>query len=601
MRPEKEIDITNSDDSELYFDEEPEPRRTLENVLDARDMIEPLKEVQPESSDGEGSDQSDEWTEESESEVELPLDGDEDPPEDNRAGNETEISLTDDNEQTAAEVAQEDSAEDPAEDPTNDHAIKADNDSNTAEIGDEGDAFLGLDDGEMENKPSEEKKTTAKETLPKKPDDAESAKTAVNSDKSGTSPQEPKPKENAPKSVKTSRPKVNVNRQATINTVISFMLLVLIFAGFILYYNPHLIGLQKASNPAPPAVSEPVPTPMPQQSPPVPVPAEKKDEISTILEEATQLRNQLLAKKEEIYELDLYYRNGISELEQNIFQEAQREGIISYEQALKNKRIELNLRTIQRRQAYIRELQRPSSWLNAGSEELLYLTRNAQLDLAIGDIAGGIDINKHKRHISAAIYKYRPEGENLAVDRQETNMTPLETIWQRIKKLEDTKDPVSLNPKDKQIIDEICSGNFGRIAELTAISPEAAGCLAQMKGSDLFLNGVTKLSPAAAQNLFQWQGNWIGLNGIKELSPAAAKYLFKWSGKWISLNSLTDFPPELGLYLLRWEGQQLELMGLNIQHTESDPKALKFLALWEATGGKLFVPDEIRETMKRIL
>jgi len=601
MRREREVDITDSDDSELSFDEEPEPRRTLENVLDARDMIEPLKKVQSESADDEGPDKADKWTEETENEIELPLDGYEVPPEDSRAGNETEISLTDDNEQTAAEVAEEDSTKDPAEDPPNDHAIIADDDSNTAAIGDEGEVFLGLDDGEVENKPSKEKINAAKESLPKKPDDAISANAAVDGDKSGAAPPEPKPKEKAPKDVETSLPKVTVNRQATFNTVISLLLLVLICAGFVLYYNPHLIGLQRASDPALPAVSEPAPTPMPQQPPPAPIPVEKKNEISTILEEATQLRNQLLAKKEEIYQLDLYYRNGISELVQNIFQEAQREGIISYEQALKNKRIELNLRTIQRRQAYIRELQRPSSWLNSGSEELLYLTRSAQLDLAIGDIAGGVDMNKHERHIRAAIYQYRPEAENLAVDRSETNLMPLETIWQQVKKREDKIEPVSLSPKDKQIIDEICSGNFGRIAELTAISPEAAGCLAQMKGSDLFLNGVTKLSPAAAQNLFQWQGNWIGLNGVKELSPSAAKYLFKWPGKWISLNSLTDFPPELGLYLLRWEGHQLELMGLNILHMEADPKALKFLALWEATGGKLFVPDEIRETMKRIL
>lgn len=556
-------------------------------------MIEPLKEFQSEPPDADGSDKSDEWAEETASDAEWSFEESDDPPADDRAGSETEISRTEDNAQTAAEPADEV--------PANAPWMKAGHDPDTAAIGAESDALSDLNDDEKEDKPSEEETNTAQETLQIHPDDSKPATTEVDGDKSGSPPQEPIPKENGPEAAKTPGSKATANRQATVKNGISLMLLVLIGGGFIWYCNSQLSGRQKVSDPVPPAVSEPAPQPMPRQLTTAPAAVVKKDEISTILEEATQLRNQLLAKKEEIYELNLYYRNGISELEQNIFQEAQREGIISYEQALKSKRIELNLRAIQRRQAYIRELQRPSRWLNAGSEKLLYLTRNAQLDLAIRDIAGGIDIDKHKRNISAAISKYRPEAENLAVGRPEKNLTPLETIWQRIKKLEDTNEPVPLNPNDEQIIDEICSGNFGRTAELSAISPEAAGCLAQMKGPDLFLNGVTKLSPAAAQNLFQWQGNWICLNGIKELSPAAARYLFKWPGKWISLNGLTDFPPELGLYLSSWEGQQLELMGLDIRPAQSDPKTLKFLALWEAAGGKLFVPDEIRETMKRIL
>ncbi len=595
MRQEQEIDITDSDDSELSFPGGVEPRGTLEKVLDARDMIEPRKKVQAEPLDGEVSDATDQWAEETESEVELSIDGSDDPPADNRVETETEISLTEGIEQSATEV--------PEDNPELDHAVEVNDDADSTVVGDEVDDFLGLDEGEIEDKPAEEKKATAKVELQDSSDDRKPATIGVTNDKSGVSPQKPDPKETAPKAVKTSRPKVTANRHATINKVICFMLLVLIFAGFLLYYNPHLIGLQKTSDPLPSAVSEPAPAPPPmtRQQAPAPSPVEKNDEISATLEEATQLRDQLLAKKEEIYELDLYYRNGISELEQNIFQEARKEGITSYQQALKNKRIELNLRTIQRRQAYIKELQRPSRWLNSGVEELLYLTRKTQVDLAIDDIAEGVDINKHKRHLSAAIQKYRPEAEKLAVDLPESNLVPLETIWQQITKLEDKNDQISLNSKDAKIVEEICSGNFSRIAELTTISPETASCVAQMKGADLFLNGVTKLSPAAAQNLFQWKGNWICLNGVKELSPAVAQQLFKWPGNWISLNSLANFPPELGLYLLKWEGQQLELMGLNTFNKEFDQKALKFLTLWEATGGKLFVSDEIREAMKNKL
>ena len=122
-----------------------------------------------------------------------------------------------------------------------------------------------------------------------------------------------------------------------------------------------------------------------------------------------------------------------------------------------------------------------------------------------------------------------------------------------------------------------------------------------MKGSNLFLNGLTQLSPEDAKYLFQWQGNWICMNSIKEISPAVARYLFKWNGNWISLNGLTEFPPELAVYLMEWKGNQLELMGLKYDTSKSDRNALKHLALWETMGGKLFVSEGVRKEMARVM
>jgi hypothetical protein len=91
-------------------------------------------------------------------------------------------------------------------------------------------------------------------------------------------------------------------------------------------------------------------------------------------------------------------------------------------EALKNRRIELNLRTIQRRRSYIHGLEKPARWIKQGSEELLYLKRKAEFDLQLIDIAGGIDMDRHMRHIGAAIQKYRPSAEKLAADRENTDL-----------------------------------------------------------------------------------------------------------------------------------------------------------------------------------
>ena len=180
-------------------------------------------------------------------------------------------------------------------------------------------------------------------------------------------------------------------------------------------------------------------------------------------------------------------------------------------------------------------------------------------------------------------------------------LTPLETIWSQISHQQAKNVQTPIGQKDKKIIAEICSGNYGRIAELTAITPKAAKCLASMSGSELFLNGLKQLTPNEAKFLFKWQGNWICLNSVKNLSPAVAKYLFKWNGNWISLNGLTELPPELALYLTEWQGNQLELMGLNLENSKPDKRTLKYLALWETMGGKLFVSDDIRNEMARVM
>ena len=117
------------------------------------------------------------------------------------------------------------------------------------------------------------------------------------------------------------------------------------------------------------------------------------------------------------------------------------------------------MRTIQRRQSYIEELTKPVYWLNNGSEELLYLVRKARLDLQVSEVAGGVDLNKHMRHISAAIQKYRPSPNKLAVNPLQSKVQPLEKIWQQVSNRKDKKEQISLNLKDQIIINQICAGN----------------------------------------------------------------------------------------------------------------------------------------------
>ena len=87
----------------------------------------------------------------------------------------------------------------------------------------------------------------------------------------------------------------------------------------------------------------------------------------------------------------------------------------------------------------------------------------------------------------------------------------------------------------------------------------------------------------------------ISAAASRVLSPRAANYLFQWPGSWISLNGLTEFSDEIGRELLHWNGNQLELMGLRNIETSPGKVGIEFLARWEQSGGKLFVPDTVRK------
>jgi hypothetical protein len=52
--------------------------------------------------------------------------------------------------------------------------------------------------------------------------------------------------------------------------------------------------------------------------------------------------------------------------------------------------------------------------------------------------------------------------------------------------------------------------------------------------------------------------------------------------------------------LLQWEGNQLELMGLRYSGGSDEKIGFKYLAQWERSGGKLFVPKTIRKKIDEL-
>ena len=549
MTVEKEIDLFNSTGFESDF--VAEPKNTVKDVLEERDCMPPLNEIEEESSIPWGMDDSIQTEIQDEKEIDIPTIDQDDSEEYPQSEQKTAILLNEEDERpsdlsasAAAEWEMQSVIIDSGQDDTSTNRCKNDETASPAEY--HCDTIGRVNEAVVDRK------------IP--------------------------------------RSQTSAGKPSLRNRILCLTLIGIAATGFYLYFNSNLLELtrsEKAENPATGDSVEPaasVPQPATKSVQP-----SKHDQLLAKVADATQLRNKLLEKRNEIHELILNYHDGIADLETEILQELKKESIRSYKEAIKIKPIRLKMRIIQRRLAYIEELTKATGWLFSGSEELYYRVRKAEVDVQLIEIAGGIDLNNHMKHITATIKKYSPRPDKLAVDILQAERQPLERIWQQVSIEKEKQIRLSMNPKDEIIGAQICEGNLTRAAELTSISSRTAHCLSRMKGSDLFLNGLKTLTPDTAKQLAQWQGNWICLNGISQLSEPVARQLFKWKGNLISLNSLIEFPPDLARHLLKWEGQQLELMGLEFNKSKPNKKTMKYLALWASTGRKLYVPEQIRQ------
>ena len=323
------------------------------------------------------------------------------------------------------------------------------------------------------------------------------------------------------------------------------------------------------------------------------------------------LRNQMLSKADEIENLRNHYRKSIRQVEAAVLIEKRYGGIHSLQQALETRRIAFDLETIRRRQAYIDCLAKPADWFLQGSEELLFLKRKHSLQSLIFPVSSQIDPETLAAEKEAAFDRYNNSVEALKVDLKKAVYPLVDQIWQNLleqeKQFAPNRLPTApdtqrgsgdgLQVNNQSIWLEICQGRYNRKSELTALSADAADCLAGWKEPDLFLNGIKELSPETARRLFKWKGSWFCLNGLTDLPPEMAEYLFQWNGDWLSLNGVKHLSFESSIFLTGWKGRTLELMGLSPESMELEALVLKHLAQWQRSGGKLFVPEGIHRLL----
>ncbi|MCJ7580769.1 MAG: hypothetical protein MUP98_09585, partial [Candidatus Aminicenantes bacterium] len=207
-------------------------------------------------------------------------------------------------------------------------------------------------------------------------------------------------------------------------------------------------------------------------------------ELSKVVDLIKSLQN----KQKAIANLKQQYEKGIDEAENEILKEKRGKGLATYQDAQKEKRVELYLRMIQRRQVYIAELDRLLEQLVLNTEELLYLKRQIEIDMLMVNVIKGMNSDKLAKRIDTIIQQHIHDADKLTLNTKDARLQSLESIWKKISKSDLQKAGVSKEEiTNREIWQEICDGNFDRKHELTALSLESAKYLSEWQGKDLFL------------------------------------------------------------------------------------------------------------------
>lgn len=337
--------------------------------------------------------------------------------------------------------------------------------------------------------------------------------------------------------------------------------------------------------PAPEAISEPM-----EDTGQIQRQLEKKP-LEALKSDLAAAREQVTAKIEEITNLITDYQEGIREENHKIRAILRGHPTLSLEDALGNSKIDLSIRAIQRRHAYIAKLGRPVERLKASSEELLFLERRTQLFAILSQWIGGPSMPQYKLEIADRIQMHMKTVKELSADNSQLDLPSKASVWKEVLAgLEKEKTLMAQrsreNTRNRMIGEEICRGDYGRKYLLSRLSQATAKCLIQWSGKDLYLNGLTDLTPEAARILAQWPGEWLSLNGIKEMSAETARYLSRWHGKRLSLNGLTRLSSQATEELSKWQGEQLEMIGL----TSIGP--------WENYSTRLYLSETLRQKLQ---
>ena len=151
----------------------------------------------------------------------------------------------------------------------------------------------------------------------------------------------------------------------------------------------------------------------------------KMAEISSLQQSLTQKISQVVQKQEQL-------KQKMDELEKEIKQEIEQLQIESYLKAIRNPRIEFNLKLIQLLFGYITGLSEKISYFQNGYQTLDFFHQQVEDDLLMIKTLNDMEIDSLIAQINSVLDEFIPELSRPIFDTNDIPLTDTEKIWNEI-------------------------------------------------------------------------------------------------------------------------------------------------------------------------
>jgi len=151
----------------------------------------------------------------------------------------------------------------------------------------------------------------------------------------------------------------------------------------------------------------------------------KMTEISSLKQKLSQKISLAMQKQEQLSQ-------RVDELEKEIKHEKEQLQIESYQKAIRNPRIEFDLKLIQLLIGYIYGINEKISSFQNGYQTLVFFQQQAQDDLRMIETLNDLEIDKLITQINSVLDEFFPELGKPVFDAQNIPMKDTEKIWNEI-------------------------------------------------------------------------------------------------------------------------------------------------------------------------
>lgn len=158
----------------------------------------------------------------------------------------------------------------------------------------------------------------------------------------------------------------------------------------------------------------------------------KTDALEQKVTKLTALQVKIIDKIDQAMEIRTLLQQRLNELREEIKAEQKHSGIHYRQKAMKNLRVNYNLKLIQQLHAYLNKLGERITYFQIGNERLKFILLQIKDDVAIIKTLKDMQIDHLIGRVNAFLDEFIPETEKQFFDVIDIRPTPADRVWKEI-------------------------------------------------------------------------------------------------------------------------------------------------------------------------